>query len=411
MDMRFWWIILWSFSTFAEFRLGIENIPASLCTRLGFSDKKSCRIGLITNQTGKDQLGKRNVDLLLQKGLVVTRIFTPEHGFDGTIKAGMPVKDSVDKKTNIPITSLYSNTSLQGIGKTIDAAKLQDIDVLMFDIQDSGMRHYTYISTLFYVLKAAAEHNKKIVVLDRPNPLGAVMEGPLVEPKLQSFISIASIPLRHGMTIGELAQYFNTHILEKAASLQVITMHDYQRNTQQPCIVQTPLSPNIRFMQACYGYSFLGLLGEIAPFDIGVDTPVAFQCLALPKDRMSGSHWFSLQTLLRSKGVHSSLYLYDQPRKKQSYVGLRLYVADINKMSSMDVLLTVMDFFKKNKISFNPSPLFNKAAGTRKLKAYLKGKVSYASIKQRINEQLVQFFNGARESFLYEPLPRLALLP
>lgn len=410
--MRFWWIILWSFSLCAEFRLGIENIPASLCTRLGFSDKKACRIGLITNQTGKNQLGSRNVDFLRQNGFKVTRIFAPEHGFDGTIKAGMPVKDSVDKKTGIPITSLYGSGNIKdNAGKSIHAAKLENIDVLMFDIQDSGMRHYTYISTLFNALKAAAEHNKKIVVLDRPNPLGAVMEGPLVEPKLQSFISIAPIPLRHGMTIGELAQYFNNHILEKKASLMVVPMHDYQRTTEQSCIVQAPLSPNIRFMQACYGYSFLGLLGEIEPFDIGVNTPVAFQCIGLPKGKVSGSHWFSLQTILRSKGVHSSLYLYDQPRKKQSYVGLRLYVADINKVSSMDVLLTVINFFKKNKIHFNLSPVFNKAAGTRKLKAYIKGKVSYASIKQKINEQLVHFFETSRESFLYEPLPRIALLP
>jgi uncharacterized protein YbbC (DUF1343 family) len=409
MRLRGWLllILLTNKGICAEFRLGLENIPTSLCIRLGFADQKTCRFGLITNQTGKNQLGMRNVDLLRQKGFTIARIFAPEHGFDGKIRASMPVSDSIDKKTGIPITSLYGN----GTGKTIDVSKIQDIDVLLFDIQDSGMRHYTYISTLFYALKAAAEYNKKIVILDRPNPLGAVMEGPLVEPKLQSFVSIASIPLRHGMTIGELAQYFNKYILEKPASLTVIPMHDYQRTTTQKCVVQSPLSPNIRFLQACYGYSFLGLLGEIEPFDIGVDTPVAFQCLGLPKDRVAGSLWFALQTLLRSKGVHSSLYMYERPLKKQSYVGLRLYVADINKMSSMEVLLTIIDFFKKNKISFNPSPLFNKAAGTRKLKSYLKGKASYTTIKQLVNEQLVHFFEAARESFLYEPLPRLVLLP
>ena len=119
-------------------------------------------------------------------------------------------------------------------GKQIDPTILQQLDALIYDIQDSGMRHYTYISTMLCALEASAEHNKPLYILDRPNFLGLNMEGPLVEPELKSFISIASIPLRHGMTVGELARYFNTHILKKKAPLQVVAMKQYSRIMRAP---------------------------------------------------------------------------------------------------------------------------------------------------------------------------------
>ncbi|MES2181763.1 MAG: exo-beta-N-acetylmuramidase NamZ domain-containing protein, partial [Pseudomonadota bacterium] len=134
----------------------------------------------------------------------------------------------------------------------------------MFDIQDSGMRHYTYISTLYHAMKVAAQYNKQMVIFDRPNPLGARMEGPVVTQQLKSFISIAQVPLRHGMTVGELAWYFNKYELEKPAELHVVRMHGYDRRARfvaQNELAQ-PLSPGLRTEQACYGYSFLGLLGE-----------------------------------------------------------------------------------------------------------------------------------------------------
>src|SRR5207249_6044556 len=143
-----------------------------------------------------------------------------------------------------------------------------ELDCLVFDIQDSGMRHYTYISTLLNTMKIAAEYKKPYIVLDRPNPLGGMMQGPLVQPDLISFISIAPIPLRHGMTIGELAHYFNGHILEKSAILHVIPMHDYNRMNGFAGTFLHQLSPNLLSLQSCYGYSFLGLLGEVEPFDV-----------------------------------------------------------------------------------------------------------------------------------------------
>src|SRR5579872_3458062 len=173
------------------FMLGIENISPEL---LSWLSKK--RVALITNQSGRDQQGRRSVDLLLSKHVNLVKILAPEHGINGTIAAATLVPDTVDKATLLPIVSLYGH----GTGKKIDASLGNSIDVFMIDIQDVGMRHFTYISTLLRVLEFAAEHNKYVIVCDRPNPLGSPVEGPGVESELISFISAASIPLRHGMT-------------------------------------------------------------------------------------------------------------------------------------------------------------------------------------------------------------------
>ena len=209
-------------SSSAEFKFGIENMPEKFISY--YVDNK-ISIGLITNQTGKDQRGNRTLDLLLKKGFKVSAVFAPEHGIEGKIELERDIKDGLDKKTGIPVISLYKN----GTGKKIDPDMIKHIDAFFFDIQDSGMRHYTYISTLFMLLQSAGQENKRVVVFDRPNPLGKTMEGPLVDPALISFISIASIPLRHGMTVGEFAEYFNNHVLEKRAGLTVIPMKEYDR--------------------------------------------------------------------------------------------------------------------------------------------------------------------------------------
>ena len=254
--------------------------------------------------------------------MVVKYIFAPEHGLNGTL-AERDVHDAIDAKTHIPIISLYGN----GTGKMISDAQMNDLDLLIFDIQDSGMRHYTYISTLLNTMKVAAEYGKAYIVLDRPNPLGSLMEGPLVDQSLISFISIASIPLRHGMTIGELALYFNRYVLKKAAPLQVIKMENYDKSTGFAGTFIHQLSPNLQSLQSCYGYSFLGLLGEIEPFDIGIGTPMAFRCITLPEAVVvPKGMWLRLQAVLSSFGVRSFLYDHVNPKnnrkRKRRAVGI-----------------------------------------------------------------------------------------
>ena len=389
-------------ATYADFKLGIENISDSFLQRL-----RGRSIGLITNQTGTDQRGRRNIDLLVQKGLRITHIFAPEHGLAGTVSAGNDVSNVVDKKTGIPVVSLYK----KGTGRALDADTMKKIDLLIFDIQDSGMRHYTYISTLLHAIQAAAEHGKAIVVLDRPNPLGGNMEGPLVESDLRSFISIAPIPLRHGMTIGELAWYFNTHELKKPAQLHVVKMQNYNRFEMLRVQSFTALSPNIKTIQACYGYSFLGLLGEIEPFVVGVHTDKAFQCILLPKNKgVSDATWRRLQVVVHKHGIESMAYRRFSKTRNEHYHGLKLDIPDITRVASFELLVTIVDFFKKEGIQLGFSPSFDKAMGTAQIQQLFLGKVSRARVMRAINHNLEQFFHKNFKTFMYDPLPYVVLM-
>ena len=334
----------------------------------------------------------------------ITRIFTPEHGLNGVALAGNSVQDSIDEKTKIPVVSLYG----KGSGKQITQEVVNDIEALFFDIQDSGMRHYTYISTLLRAMQVAAQHNKLMVVLDRPNPLGLRMEGPLVEDGLHSFISIASIPLRHGMTVGELAWYFNLHVLENPAKLHVIPMKNYDRQVGLNGTLPQPLSPNIQHIQSCFGYSFLGLLGEIEPFKVGVGTDMAFRCILLPASLpFSKEHWGRLQELLKSYGITSSRYSYVTKKKRQRYVGLKLHIQDINTVTSFPLLLALLQFFNNTGLHRSYSPMFNKAVGTKGVRKVMSGKWQQEQLFQMTHADIQAFFNKARSVFIYKPFPQI----
>ncbi|HLW72431.1 MAG TPA: DUF1343 domain-containing protein [Candidatus Babeliales bacterium] len=384
------------------FKLGVENIPASLFKKVCPHKKKdSCAIGLITNQTGVDQQGKRTVDILVQRGYKPHYIFAPEHGLNGVL-AERDVHDSVDKKTGIPVISLYGN----GSGKMIAPEYIKNVDSFVFDIQDSGMRHYTYISTLLNTMKIAAENDKPYIVLDRPNPLGSMMEGPLVVPELISFISIAPIPLRHGMTIGELAWYFNRYVLEKPAALHVVKMKNYNRTQGFVGDIMYQLSPNLQSLQSCYGYSFLGLLGEIEPFDVGVGTPMAFRCIALPDAlQVSPDVWKRLQVVLDSFGVKSFFYHHINKKNKKMSKGLRLEFAAISDLHAFELFIAILQFFKKEQIPFSFSASFNKAVGTQKVQEVIAGTLPIKLFFNEIMQDLRTFHKRAQCSFFYQPLP------
>jgi uncharacterized protein YbbC (DUF1343 family) len=384
------------------FKLGVENIPKSLLTTTCPNKKpEDCKIGLITNQTGVDQKGTRTADIFAQKGYTIQYIFAPEHGLNGTL-AERDVLDAVDAKTNIPILSLYGN----GSGKMIAPEHINNLDLLVFDIQDSGMRHYTYISTLLNTIKIAAEHNKPYIVLDRPNPLGSRMAGPLVEPSLISFISIAPIPLRHGMTIGEIALYFNKHVLEKSAQLQVIRMENYDRTVGFMGNFIHQLSPNLQSLQSCYGYSFLGLVGEVEPFDVGVGTPMAFRCIALPKSmRVPKNVWKKVQALFKEYGVKSVFYKHTNPKNKKKSKGLRLEFNNISQLKSFELFIALLQLFKQENISFSFSAAFNKAVGTAKVQEVIGGTLGKDLFFTQINAELEEFYKRAEGLFLYAPVP------
>lgn len=380
-----------------KFLLGLENIPDEFIQKI-----KGARIALITNQTGKDQHGRRNIDILREKGLNIKAILVPEHGFVGNIAAEQEVPNAIDAKTGIPVISLYK----QNIGKTITKEMIQDFDILIFDIQDSGTRHYTFISTMFDTLKAAAQFNKQYIILDRPNPLGHLMEGPLVDVTLQSFISIAPIPLRHAMTVGELGWFFNKHLLQKPAKLHVIQMKEYNRSIGMRNLLFTILSPNIASLQSCYGYCFLGMLTAVYPVDVGLKTEKAFQIILLP-ERVSPSQaqWKKLQTLLQKHGINSSPYKRYHSANKENYIGLQIKIENINNVHSFNLALDIIEFFKKSGLSLTFVKPFDKLTGTKTVRLYLQGSINRKKLADKTNANLNEFLAKVKPSLMYNPAP------
>lgn len=211
-------------------------------------------LGLVTNQTGIDGNGTRTVDKLYRYGNAkLVAIYSPEHGLDGLHKAGAYVESYTDEKLNLPVFSLYGKT------REPNSEMLKGVDVLIFDIQDIGSRTYTYISTMNYVMRAAAKNNIPVIVLDRPNPVGGtIVEGYMLEEKYKTFVGVDIMPMAHGMTVGELANYFNRNI---KAKLTVIPMKNYTRSMiwQDTGLPFAQTSPNIPNITAAFNYMATGI--------------------------------------------------------------------------------------------------------------------------------------------------------
>ena len=226
-----------------EIGLGAENIINYLPS---LKDKK---VGIVSNQTGilRNNPAHKNydqtihlVDFLIENGIAVTKIYSPEHGFRGDADAGAKVKSGVDSKTGLPIVSLYGNN------RKPTNEQINDVDVLVFDMQDVGARFYTYISTLHYVMEAAAENGKKVIVLDRPNPNAHYIDGPVMQPEFTSFVGMHKVPIVYGMTIGEYAQMINGENWLKdgiKADLEIVPLTNYTHRKKYTLPVKP--SPNL----------------------------------------------------------------------------------------------------------------------------------------------------------------------
>ncbi|WP_083586341.1 exo-beta-N-acetylmuramidase NamZ family protein [Algoriphagus zhangzhouensis] len=200
------------------------------------------RVGIVANQTSimPQKENKHIVDFLLEQGVDLKKVFVPEHGFRGTADAGEKVDNSVDQKTGLPIVSLY------GKNRKPTAAQVQDLDVILFDLQDVGVRFYTYISTMHYIMEAAAENGKKVIIFDRPNPNGDYIAGPILKAGFESFVGMHPIPIVHALTVGELAQMINGEKWLKGAKtceLDIIPMENWTHTTSYAIPVKP--SPNL----------------------------------------------------------------------------------------------------------------------------------------------------------------------
>ena len=349
----------------------------------GFAPLTGLRVGLITNQTG--HVGAEHLADLLsrQANLRLSAIFAPEHGLRGLVEAGAAFDDRKDIKTGVPILSLYGAT------RKPTPKMLRDVDVLVFDIQDVGVRSYTYISTMGLAMQAAAQRRIPFVVLDRPNPLGGTyVSGFALEPTLRSFVGQYPIPIVHGMTIGEMARAVQGEQWLDGLSdleLKVIPMQGWRREMRWPdtqlAWVQT--SPNVPSFEAALSYPGIGLVGETL-MNEGRGTSRPFSQFGAPwlDARLATAHLNALAL----PGVRFEPISYTpraipnvaaEPRfEDQLLGGVRLVITDVATYQPLEVGVHVLVYLQresrlKKVLLFNKLGMFNAIAGTARLHAAL----------------------------------------
>ncbi len=350
------------------------------------------RVGLVVNQTSileKDQV--HLLDALLQQGIDVKKVFAPEHGFRGTADAGQQISDSRDIKTGVPIISLY------GKNKKPTSAQLQDVDAVVFDIQDVGARFYTYISTLHYVMEACAENDKEFIVLDRPNPNDFV-DGPVREPEMASFVGVDPLPLLHGLTVGELAWMINKEGWLKSrpdtCKLKIVKMENWRHG--DPYWLPVKPSPNLPNDQAIRLYPSLCFF-EGTNISIGRGTYFPFQVIGFP-DKKYGDFTFTPTSL---PGFDTNPLQKD----KQCYgIDLREYPFEGGL-----TLRFLLDFYtrsgKDQAFFFARPQWFDLLAGTKKLRFQIIRGLTEEEIRAGWEPELNAYKQMRKKYLLYPDYP------
>ena len=263
----------------AQVQLGSDVLAAN-----GFTELQGKRVGLITNPSGVNRSGESTIDLLRRApGVKLVALFGPKHGVYGDVKAGELIGERTDKRTGLPVHSLYGAT------RKPTPSMLRGLDALVYDLQDTGVRSYTFISTMGLAMEASAEAGVEFVVLDRPNPLGGErVEGPMVDDRFRSFVGQWNIPYAYGMTCGELAQMINGEgWIRKPCRLTVIPMNGWRRPMvwRDTGLRWTPTSPNVPRGDSPLYYAATGLFGELAGgsgASVGTKLKRPFECVIAP---------------------------------------------------------------------------------------------------------------------------------
>ncbi|MDQ6472475.1 DUF1343 domain-containing protein [Flavobacterium sp. LHD-80] len=344
---------------------------------------KDKKIGIVTNQTGLLSNKTHLVDFLLEKKVAVQTIFAPEHGFRGTADAGEHVVDGKDAKTGLSIISLY------GDNKKPKPEQLAGIDIMIFDLQDVGARFYTYISSLHYVMEACAENNVPLIILDRPNPNGSIVDGPLLEKEFTSFVGMHPIPLLHGMTIGEYAQMVNGEKWLKNAAqckLTVIPCVNYNRTMQYSLLVKP--SPNLPNDQSINLYASLCLF-EGTNVSVGRGTETQFQIYGSPYLTKTN---FSF-TPKPNFGAKDPLY-----NGKECFGEDLTSYPKLTKLELKWLIKAYQNTSDKTKF-FNA--FFTKLAGTKKLQQQIESGVSEKDIRESWKKDLEAFKIKRKPYLLY----------
>lgn len=344
---------------------------------------KDKRVGVVSNQAsivGSSHL----VDTLLSLGVDVKIVFSPEHGFRGNHSAGANIKHEVDEKTGLSIFSLHGKT------KKPSKESLDSIDLVLFDLQDVGVRFYTYISTLHYVMEAAAENNKKVIVLDRPNPNAHYIDGPVLDPDFKSFIGMHPVPVVYGMTIGEYAQMINGEFWMKDSAqvdLSVIPLQSWTYDKEY--ILPIAPSPNLPNQLSIYLYPSLCFF-EGTEVSIGRGTDFPFQVWGHPNINCKEQLSFTFKPIsMPGKSKYPK-------HENKDCMGddLRGYSTDSLRANSKLEVYQIQEAFNcvnPNNEFFNRSEFFNLLAGNKTFLTQLKAKKPEDEIRKSWKKDLDSF--------------------
>ena len=346
------------------------------------------RVGLVVNQTSR--LGPTYlVDTLKALHVNLTAIFAPEHGFRGEAADGATITDGRDARTGVPVRSVYGKT------KKPTPEMLADVDVLVFDIQDVGTRFYTFISTLHYVLEAAAEQGKTVVVLDRPNPNGAVVDGPVLEAKHRSFVGLDPLPICHGLTVGELAGMINGEKWlagGRTARLTVVPVAGGYTHATPYALPVRP-SPNLPTARAVALYPSVCLF-EGTNVSVGRGTDRPFEVMGAPTQPASRPYQFTPRPNAGSP---------TPPLNGQLCYGLDLHQPAMGEPSQFFTVKYLLNFYQQStdKAHFF-TKYFEQLAGTDSLRAQVVAGRSEASIRASWQPELGKF-KALRKKYLLYP--------
>ena len=392
---------------FGGVKTGLEVLQDS-----HFKELKGKRVGLVTNPTGVDSDLNSNIDIFYNAPNVkLVALYAPEHGVRGDAYAGASVTDQKDSATGLPVYSIF------GKNRKPNAEMLKGVDVLVFDIQDIGCRSYTYVSTLGLIMEAAAENDKEVVVLDRPNPLGGErVEGNLVEPGCESFVSQWKIPYLYGLTLGELAQMLNGEKMLKngeQCKLTVIPMKGWHRDmlyedTKLPWVLPSPHIPQI---ENAYYYPVSGILGELGYISEGVGYTLPFQLFA--------AEWIEPQVFakemnalklpgLRFRPINYTPF-YGKNQGKQMK-GVQVFITNYKKAKLTEVQFYVMQVLAKmypdrktfeccDKGRFN---MFDIVCGSKYIREKFSQNYKWSDVKTFFEKDEAAFKELSKKYYLYK---------
>lgn len=386
-------------------KTGIEVLKESR-----FKILQGKRVGLITNATGVDNQLKSTVDILHEApGVELVALYGPEHGVRGDVHAGDKVSDFRDPNTGVPVYSLYGAT------RKPTPEMLEGVDVLVYDIQDIGCRSYTYISTMYLAMQAAAENNIEFVVLDRPNPLGGLkVEGNLVEDGFYSFVSQLKIPYVYGLTCGELAQMINGEgMIDTPCKLTVIKMKKWRRkmNFEDTGLPWVPTSPHIPFAHSAYFYPVSGILGELGYLSIGVGYTLPFEMFA--------AEWINAEEFadaLNAKNLPGILFRpmhlkpYYSVGQGTNHQGVQVYLVDFSKARLSDIQFHVMEVAAElypDKKVFDHAPenrfdMFDKVSGSDFIRKEFSKNHRFSDIRSYWTKDEEAFKKTSKKYYLYK---------